>query len=118
MQLQEQPFLVLRMLIEHARDILTREEIKQTLWLNDTVVEFDSAINTVISNLRRALGDSAVDARYIETIGRRGYRLVVLVDWIVEPEPAAAIARTEPPSAELSGRECARSAAGCRADRG
>lgn len=84
--LQEQPFKVLLMLIEHDREIATREEIKQKLWPNDTIVEFDHSINVVIGNLRRALGDSAEEPQYIETLARRGYRLMVPVEWIAVAE--------------------------------
>ena len=80
--LSEQPFQVLRMLVERGEAIVTREEIKKKLWPNDTVVEFDHSINTAIKNLRRGLGDSAHQPRYIETVARRGYRLMVPVEWM------------------------------------
>jgi serine/threonine protein kinase len=79
--LQEQPFRVLLMLARREGQIATREEIQKELWPNDTVVEFDHAINTVIANLRRLLGDSVAANKYIETVARRGYRLVVPVEW-------------------------------------
>jgi len=78
--LPEQQFRVLRMLIEHAGVIVTREEIKSKLWPNDTVVEFDHSINTAIKNLRRALVDSAGSPEYIETLARRGYRFIMPVE--------------------------------------
>ena len=83
--LQEQPLQVLRMLIARDGDLVTREEIKSKLWPNDTIVEFDQSINAVIRNLRKALGDSADQPAYIETLARRGYRLKVPVEWIAEP---------------------------------
>ena len=70
--LREQVFQVLRMLLEREGKIVTREEIKGRLWPDDTVVGFDHSINTTINTLRRALGDSADDPRYIETLARRG----------------------------------------------
>src|ERR1700722_11721981 len=70
--LRQQVFQVLRMLIEREGKIVTREEIKRTLWANDTVVDFDQSINATIKALRRALGDSADKPRYIESLGRRG----------------------------------------------
>jgi DNA-binding winged helix-turn-helix (wHTH) protein len=79
--LREQVFQVLRMLLEREGKIVTREEIKSRLWANDTVVDFDQSINATIKALRRALGDSADDARYIETLGRRGYRLLPAVEY-------------------------------------
>jgi serine/threonine protein kinase/DNA-binding winged helix-turn-helix (wHTH) protein len=81
-QLQEQPFRILRMLAEHDGEIASREEIKKKLWPDDTVVEFDHSINAAIKNLRRALGDSAETPQYIETVARRGYRLMVPVEWM------------------------------------
>src|SRR5208337_3277421 len=70
------------MLVERDGEIVTREEIKKKLWPNDTIVEFDHSINAAVRNLRRALADSADDPRYIETLARRGYRLMVPVEWI------------------------------------
>ncbi len=77
--LQEQPLQILRILLENAGAITTREEIQQQLWPNDTVVEFDHSINAAIKKLRVALGDSADNPKYIETVARRGYRLMVPV---------------------------------------
>jgi serine/threonine protein kinase/tetratricopeptide (TPR) repeat protein len=82
--LQEQPFRVLQILIERGGEIATREEIKKWLWPNDTVVDFDHNINVAIGTLRRAFGDSAGNPAYIETVARRGYRLMVPVE-TVEP---------------------------------
>src|SRR5215831_20980629 len=102
--LREQVFQVLRMLIDHKGQIVTREEIKTRLWANDTVVDFDHGINTTIKSLRRALGDSADNTQYIETLARRGYRLMVPVECL---ESIKATALEEVPeqgehSAELS----------------
>ena len=80
--LREQPFQVLRMLIERKGKIVTREEIKRKLWPNDTIVDFDHSINVAIGTLRRALGDSANNPQYIETLARRGYRLRVAIEWV------------------------------------
>jgi serine/threonine protein kinase/DNA-binding winged helix-turn-helix (wHTH) protein len=96
--LPEQQFQVLRMVLERAGTIVTREEIKRKLWPNDTVVEFDSGINSVIKNLRGALGDSADAPRYIETLARRGYRLMVPVEWVGAAESAAADSAEESPA--------------------
>jgi eukaryotic-like serine/threonine-protein kinase len=74
--LREQVFQVLRMLVEREGKIVTREEIKSRLWAYDTVVDFDQSINATIKALRRALGDSADNPRYIETLAPRGYRLM------------------------------------------
>jgi DNA-binding winged helix-turn-helix (wHTH) protein len=88
--LREQVFQVLRMLLEREGKIVTREEIKSRLWANDTVVDFDRSINTTIKALRRALGDSADNPRYIETLARRGYRLIVIAEY-VESAPGTAL---------------------------
>ncbi len=80
--LPEQQFKVLLMLVEQEAEIATREEIKKRLWPNDTIVEFDYGINNTVKNLRRALNDSAQNPHYIETIPRRGYRLMVPVEWV------------------------------------
>jgi eukaryotic-like serine/threonine-protein kinase len=77
--LQDQPFRVLRILVEHDGGIVTREEIQKKLWPNDTIVEFDHGINTAIKKLRVALGDSAENPKYIETVARHGYRLMIPV---------------------------------------
>src|SRR6266581_1247935 len=88
--LREQVFQVLRMLLEREGKIVTREEIKGRLWANDTVVDFDRSINATIKTLRRTLGDSADNPRYIETLARRGYRLMPRVEHL-ESVPATAL---------------------------
>src|SRR6266446_6304558 len=93
--LREQVFQVLRMLLERGGKIVTREEIKAKLWPNDTVVDFDHSINVTIKSLRRALGDAADNPRYIETLARRRYRLMVATESL---ESAPGIARGEAPS--------------------
>src|SRR5882724_8108806 len=80
--LREQSLQVLRMLIERKGKIVTREEIKKKLWPNDTIVDFDHSINATIKTLRRAVGDSADNPQYIETLARRGYRLRVPIEWL------------------------------------
>ncbi|MBZ5542659.1 MAG: transcriptional regulator [Acidobacteriia bacterium] len=78
--LQAQPFQVLWLLLEHPGDIVTREELRQALWPGDTFVDFDHGLNKVINKVRRALGDSAEDPRFIETLPKRGYRLIAPVN--------------------------------------
>ena len=78
--LQDQPFKVLRILVEYGGEVVSREVIQKSLWPNDTVVEFDHSINAVINKLRRILGDSAEEPKYIETLARRGYRLMAPVE--------------------------------------
>jgi TolB-like protein/DNA-binding winged helix-turn-helix (wHTH) protein/lipoprotein NlpI len=79
--LREQPFQILRILVERRGNIVTRQEIRQILWPDDTVVEFDRSINVAIAILRKALADDADHPKYIETLARRGYRLIAPVDW-------------------------------------
>jgi TolB-like protein/DNA-binding winged helix-turn-helix (wHTH) protein/Tfp pilus assembly protein PilF len=75
-RLQEQPFQLLAMLIEHPGEIVTREELQQKLWPVDTFVDFDHGLNKAISKIREALGDSAESPRFVETVARRGYRFL------------------------------------------
>jgi TolB-like protein/DNA-binding winged helix-turn-helix (wHTH) protein/Tfp pilus assembly protein PilF len=104
--LREQVFQVLRMLLEREGKIVTREEIKTRLWANDTVVDFDHSINATIKTLRRALGDSADNPRYIETLARRGYRLMPTIEYL-ESAPGIALEkdleRPEHPAAKIGG---------------
>jgi serine/threonine protein kinase len=93
-RLQEQPFQILLMLVERSGKIVTLDEIKKKLWPNDTVVEFDHSIHTAIKKLRQALDDSADDPRYVETVARRGYRLIAPVECL-ESRPGAASPKDE-----------------------
>jgi len=75
-RLQAQPFQLLTMLLEYAGEVVTREEACQNLWPNDTFVDFDHSLAEAISKIREALGDSAENPKYIETLPRRGYRFI------------------------------------------
>jgi len=75
-RLQEQPFQILVMLLEHPGEVVTREEICNRLWPNGTIVEFDHSIATAIKKLRQALDDDAESPRYVETMPRRGFRFI------------------------------------------
>jgi TolB-like protein/DNA-binding winged helix-turn-helix (wHTH) protein/Tfp pilus assembly protein PilF len=79
-KLQDQPFQVLAMLIQRPGEMISRKEFRQELWPADTFVDFDTSLNTAIKKLRDALGDSADEPHYIETLPRRGYRLIVPVE--------------------------------------
>jgi DNA-binding winged helix-turn-helix (wHTH) protein len=92
-KLPGQSFQILAMLLERPGEVVLRQEIQNRLWPDDTVVEFENSISAAIKRLRSALGDSADQPRYIETLARRGYRWMVPVEWI---EPASL------PSADLS----------------
>ena len=78
-RLQEQPFQVLAMLLEHPGEVVTREELQKKLWPADTFVDFDHGLNKAINKLREALGDSAESPRFVETVARRGYRFLAEV---------------------------------------
>jgi TolB-like protein/DNA-binding winged helix-turn-helix (wHTH) protein/Tfp pilus assembly protein PilF len=79
-RLQEQPFRVLTILLDFAGEVVTREELRSRLWSADTFVDFDHRLAAAISKLRDALDDSAESPRFIETVGRRGYRFLLPVE--------------------------------------
>jgi TolB-like protein/Tfp pilus assembly protein PilF len=79
-RLQEQPLQILRLLLEQRGKIITREELRQTIWPSDTFVDFDHGINNAITRLREALGDTADTPRYVETLPRRGYRFIGTIE--------------------------------------
>lgn len=76
LKLQVQPYQVLTLLLKRPGELVTREELRQSLWPEDTFVDFDTGLNTAIKKLRDVLGDSADEPRYIETLPRRGYRFI------------------------------------------
>jgi cholera toxin transcriptional activator len=79
LRLQDQAFHVLVLLLERPGEILTRDELRQKLWPDGTFVDFDHSLNSIVNKLREVLGDSASNPRFIETLARRGYRLLVPV---------------------------------------
>jgi len=81
LRLPEHQFQILHMLLRAEGGVASREEIRKRLWPNDTVVEFDRSINAAIMKLRITLGDTGDKPRLIETLVRRGYRLIVSVQW-------------------------------------
>ena len=80
LRLQEQPYQVLLKLIEHHGEIVSREELRSTLWHEDTFVDFETGLNTAIKRLRETLGDSADNPTFIETVPRRGYKFIATVE--------------------------------------
>lgn len=87
--LEDRPFRALEILLRHAPEVVTRQELKTQLWPADVFVDFDHGLNKVIGKVRRALNDSADQPRFVETVGRRGYRFIAPVDPpIVSVEPA------------------------------
>src|SRR5579863_6130262 len=75
-RLQDQPFRVLHVLLEHPGEVVTREELQRQIWPSDTFVDFDRGLNNAVKRLREALSDSADQPRYIETLPKRGYRFI------------------------------------------
>src|SRR5207248_9325528 len=73
-RLSEQPLRILIALLEHPSELVLREDLRKRLWPNDTIVEFEHSINAAVNRLRQALGDSAENPKFIETLARRGYR--------------------------------------------
>lgn len=101
-RLQAQPFRVLLCLLERPGEVVTREEIQQKLWGNDTIVDFDHSLGTAINKLRESLGDSADNPRFIETLARRGYRFLAPV---TTAEPGRAEVSAQPESASARAPE-------------
>lgn len=99
-RLQEQPFSALVLLLQSPGRVVTREQLREQLWPTDVFVDFDRGISSTISRLRDALGDSAAEPRYIQTVGRRGYR------WIAPINPSAeqAVPPQSFPSADLANK--------------
>ena len=90
-RLQEQPYEVLRLLLERPGEVVTREELRQRLWPDGTTVDFEHSLNAAVKRLRAALGDDADAPRFVETLPRRGYRFVAKVEPVAgapsEPAP-------------------------------
>jgi Tol biopolymer transport system component/DNA-binding winged helix-turn-helix (wHTH) protein len=85
-KLQEQPFRILALLIESPGEVVTREELRKSIWPEGTYVEFDGSMNTALMKLRAALNDSAENPIFIETVPRKGYRFIAPVE-ACRPEP-------------------------------
>jgi TolB-like protein/DNA-binding winged helix-turn-helix (wHTH) protein/Tfp pilus assembly protein PilF len=89
-RLSEQPFQVLVLLLAHPGEVVTREQVRQALWPEATFVDFEAGLNSAVWRLREALNDSAEKPRFVETLPRRGYRLIAAVEPSVEPSDAPA----------------------------
>src|SRR5467141_4691239 len=89
-KLQEQPFRVLSLLLERSGEVVTRNELQQSLWPADTFVDFDHGLNSAVARLREALRDSADKPRFIETVAKRGYRFISQVNATPAAIPVAA----------------------------
>src|SRR5947207_6626949 len=78
-RVQQQPMKLLELLLERPGEVVTREELRGRVWVDETFGDFDQAVNIAIGKLRSALGDSAENPRFIETLPRRGYRFIAEV---------------------------------------
>lgn len=88
LRLNAQPFQVLLLLLERPGELLTREEISRRLWPEDTFVDYEHGVNSAVNRIREAIGDSAANPRFIETLARRGYRFIAPVEHLL-PNGAA-----------------------------
>ena len=75
-RLQEQPFALLAVMLDHPGELLTRDELREHLWPQGTFVDFEHGLNAAIRRLRAVLGDDAEHPRFVETLPRRGYRFI------------------------------------------
>ncbi len=98
LKLQMQPFQVLVALLERPQEVVTREELRQRLWPQDTFVDFDHGLNTAMVKLRDVLGDSASKPKFIETIAKRGYRFLGTAE-VISDQPVPAEPKTSTPAA-------------------
>ena len=101
-RLQEQPLRILVLLVERVGELVTREDLRQRLWSQDTFVDFDRGLNNAVRRLREALGDSADAPRFIETLARRGYRFIAPVERVLPAVPEAALPAPVPASAPVA----------------
>jgi DNA-binding winged helix-turn-helix (wHTH) protein len=112
-KLHSQPFQVLLMLLERPSDLVTREEMRQRIWGEETFVDFDHSLNSAISKIRIALNDSSAQPRYVETVAGKGYRFIAPVSQVStsqtcesqatidQPTPAAVAADVSAPARSL-----------------
>jgi len=101
-RVQQQPLKLLEALLERPGEVVTREELRSRVWPNESFGDFDQAVNIAIAKLRSALGDSAENPRYIETLPKRGYRFIAEVSFV---DPDGRTRRPESASADSTGGE-------------
>jgi TolB-like protein/DNA-binding winged helix-turn-helix (wHTH) protein len=102
LRLRPQPFQVLKLLAERPGDIVTREELRELLWSAETFVDFEQGLNTAVKELRALLNDSAESPRYIETVPKLGYRIIVPVEAVSLEEPHLPPVQVESSEAEIA----------------
>src|ERR1035441_10129715 len=83
-KLQDQPFQLLAFLLEKSGQIVTREELRRRLWPGNTFVDFDKSLSVAVLKVREALGDSAANPTFLETLPRRGYRFIAPVTMVAK----------------------------------
>ena len=105
LRLHGQPFEVLAMLLERPDEVVGREQIRERLWPTDTFVDFDNGVNAAINRLREALGDSAHNPRFIETLPRRGYRFLASVESSAPFAQALPVATAVPEALPVPAKE-------------
>jgi DNA-binding winged helix-turn-helix (wHTH) protein len=88
----EQPRRVLALLVQHAGEVVSRDQLRAHLWPADTFVDFEHGLNAAVKRLRDVLGDAADRPRFVETVPKRGYRFVAPVEGLERPAPEPAIA--------------------------
>src|SRR5580658_6006420 len=93
-KLNAQPFQVLLLLLDRPGDLLTREQISGELWPGDTFVDYEHGLNSAVNRIREALGDTASNPRFIETLARRGYRFVAPVERIAVDQDSLPVAES------------------------
>jgi TolB-like protein/DNA-binding winged helix-turn-helix (wHTH) protein/Tfp pilus assembly protein PilF len=99
-RLQGQPYLLLVTLLKQQGELVTREELRRALWPDETFVDFDHGLGTALNKLREALGDSATNPRFVETMHRRGYRFIAPVVAVVENDVAPVVSEGPPAEQE------------------
>jgi DNA-binding winged helix-turn-helix (wHTH) protein len=101
-RLQAQPFRVLTFLLENAGEVVSRDQLQHYLWGSDTVIDFEHSLGTAINKIRDALGDSAENPRFIETLAKRGYRFIAPVSFEQPSEPLPIANAALPQAPELT----------------
>ena len=106
LKLRPQAYQILLLLLEHAGEVVTREQVRDRVWASDTFVDFEHGLNTAVKELRGVLADSAQEPRYIETLPKLGYRLIAAVERIAGPASAESAATgASIPASQGSGQE-------------
>ena len=110
LRLQDQPFAVLALMLEHPGELLTRDELRDRLWPDGTFVDFEHGLNAAVKRLRSVLGDNAERPRFVETLHRRGYRFIARVERVNGVDGGHALANAIGAATSSSGSPCCRSA--------